>query len=69
MKCDACRAEATRNIHSTYGDECLNQRTCRGWLAKFRSKNFSLEDEERTGCPIEFDDKLLGASRKESLAL
>ncbi|XP_014788132.1 histone-lysine N-methyltransferase SETMAR-like [Octopus bimaculoides] len=52
-------AEVTRNIHSTYGEECPNERTCRSWIAKFGSEGFSPENEARTGRPIEFDDKLL----------
>lgn len=62
-------AEATRNIHSVYGKECLNERTCRRWFAKFRSGDFSLEDEDRTGRPVEFDDKLLEALLEENPAL
>ncbi|CAI9740340.1 Hypothetical predicted protein [Octopus vulgaris] len=62
-------AEATRNMHSVYGKECLNERTCRRWFAKFRSGDFSLEDEDRIGCPIEFDDKLLEALLEENPAL
>ncbi|XP_013773352.1 histone-lysine N-methyltransferase SETMAR-like [Limulus polyphemus] len=62
-------AEATRNIHSAYGEECLNEKTCRRWFAKFRSGNFSLEDEDRTRRPVEFDDILLVASLEENPAV
>ncbi|XP_013793860.1 histone-lysine N-methyltransferase SETMAR-like [Limulus polyphemus] len=62
-------AKTTRNIHSAYGEECLNEKTCRRWFAKFRSGNFSLEDEDRTGRPVEFDDMLLVALLEENPAV
>lgn len=62
-------AEAARNIHSVYGEECVNERTCRRWFAKFRGGDFTLEDEDRTGRPVEFDEKLLEAALEENPAL
>ena len=59
-------AETARNIHSVYGEECVNERTCRRWFAKFRSGDFILEDEDRTGRPVEFDDTLLEAALEEN---
>ena len=62
-------AEAARNIHSVYGEECVNERTCRRWFAKFKGGEFTLEDEDRTGRPVEFDEKLLEAALEENPAL
>ena len=42
-------AETARNIHSVYGEECVNERTCRRWFAKFRGGDFTLKDEDRIG--------------------
>lgn len=50
-------AKATQNIHSAYGEECLNERICRRWFTNFRSGNFSLENEDQTGHPVEFQLK------------
>ena len=59
-------AKAARNIHSVYGKECVNKRTCRRWFAKFRSGDFTIEDEDRTRRPVEFDNKLLEAAFEEN---
>ena len=59
-------AETVRNIHSVYGEECVNERTCRRWFAKFRSGDFTLEDKDRTGRPVEFDGTLLEAALEEN---
>ncbi|XP_013793901.1 histone-lysine N-methyltransferase SETMAR-like, partial [Limulus polyphemus] len=53
----------------SYGEECLNEKTCRRWFATFKNGNFSLEDEDRTGRPVEFDDMLLVASLEENPAV
>lgn len=48
----------------------MNERTCRRWLAKFRTKKLNLKDEGQTkGHPIEFDKELLVASLEESPAV
>ena len=39
-----------------YGDEALKDRQCRNWFDKFRSGDFSLKDEQRSGRPNEVDD-------------
>ena len=44
----------------------MNKRTCRRWFAKFRSGDFILEDEDRTGCPVEFNDTLLEVALEEN---
>ncbi|XP_014768378.1 histone-lysine N-methyltransferase SETMAR-like [Octopus bimaculoides] len=52
-------AEATRNIHSVYGEVCLNERSCRRWFAKFKNGDFSLKERPRIGRPVEFNDEFL----------
>ena len=59
-------AKMARNVHSVYGEEYMNERTCRRWFAKFRSGDFTLEDADRTGHPVEFDDTLLEAALEEN---
>ena len=41
-------AEATRNVVEAWGKR-TSERSTRLWLEKFRSGNFSLEDEEGRG--------------------
>lgn len=50
-----------------HGEESLNERTCRRGFEKFRSGNFNLEDEHRTGRQVELDDELLVTLLKKSL--
>ena len=45
-------ATAYRNLHGILGDDGPCERTCRYWFDKFRSGDFSLEDEHRAGRPI-----------------
>lgn len=33
-----------------YDDEALKKRQCQNWIPKFRSGDFSLKDEKRSGC-------------------
>ena len=60
---------ATKNIRDLYGEEALNTRKCQRWLQKFRSGDYSLTDEARSGRPIEFDDELLVATLDEDPAV
>ena len=45
--------------HSVYGKKCVNERTCRRWFVKFRSRDFTLEYKYKTVHSVEIDDKLL----------
>ena len=49
-------AQATKNVRDVYGEETLKDRHCRNWFHKFRSGDFSLKDEQRSGRPNEVDD-------------
>ena len=39
-----------------YGDKALKESPCRNWFLNFRSGDFSLKDEPRSGRPYEVDD-------------
>ena len=39
----------------------LKKRQCQNWFDKFRSGDFSLKDEKRSGRPVEIDDDLIKA--------
>ena len=43
-------------LHDVYGEEVLKDRQCRNWFDKFRSEDFLLKDEQRSGRPNEIDD-------------
>lgn len=51
--------EVTQNSNSAYREQCRNKRTCRRQFVKIRSRNFNLENEDRTRRPVEFDEHLL----------
>ena len=42
-------AQVYRKLCSVYGDECLSERQCQNWFARFRSGNFDGKDECRPG--------------------
>ena len=44
-----------------YGDKALKERQCQNWFRKFRSGDFSLKDEPRSGRPNEVDDDQIKA--------
>jgi histone-lysine N-methyltransferase SETMAR len=41
-----------------YGEDAVNERTCRKWFARFRVGNFDLDDAPRSGRPVEVDDQI-----------
>ena len=45
-------AQVHRKLCGVYGDECLSERQCQNWFARFRSGNFDVKDEPRPGRPI-----------------
>lgn len=61
--------EEILNMHSVYGEKCLNEKTCKRWFAKLRSGNFSLKREDQTWCPVELDDELFVPSLEENPAV
>ena len=52
-------SQATKAICSVFGDDALNERTCRYWFARFKTGDYDLNDKERSGRPVEADDELL----------
>ena len=45
-------AQAHRKLCGVYGDECLSERQCQNWFARFRSGNLDVKDEPRPGQTI-----------------
>ena len=54
-------AESHRILMEVYGEHALAERTCQKWFARFKSGDFGLEDEERSGQPKKFEDDELEA--------
>ena len=53
-------ADAWRNLTNVFGQETPSRQTCSHRFSRFRSGNFSLDDEEREGRPPSMDvDRLI----------
>lgn len=59
-------AEATREINRVFQQEVTSYPTVHRWYNKFRSGDFSFEDEPRTGRPRTVDDNRLMAMLEEN---
>lgn len=57
FKLNQSAAETARKINQAFGNDSVNERTVRRWFAKFRSGDFSLEDEPRSGRPRVIQDE------------
>ena len=57
---------AARSIQSAYGDNAVNERSCRRWFSRFRSGDFSLKDEPKEGRPKKLDSEVLEAIVSEN---
>ena len=53
--------QAVKKLRDVYGEETSNDRLCRNWFDKFRSVDFSLKDEQRSGRPNEANDDQIKA--------
>lgn len=53
--------QARKKLCAVYGEECLTERQCQRWFARFRSGDFDLEDTPRSGRPTEVDDDKIKA--------
>ena len=53
------KGKARKKLCAVYGDKALKKRQCQNWFDKFRSGDFSLKDEKRSGRPVEVDDDLI----------
>ena len=54
-------AETARDINDAFGPGTTNECTARRWFTKFRSGDESLEDDERSGWPMDVDNNQLRA--------
>ena len=54
-------AQAAKKLRDVYDEEALKNRQCRNWFEKFRSGDFSLKDEQRSGRTNEVDDDQIKA--------
>ena len=52
-------AESHRILVEVYGKHALTERTCQKWFARFKSGDFGLKDEVRSGQPKKFEDEEL----------
>ena len=57
FKLNQSAAETARKINQVFGNDSVNERTVRRWLAKFRSGDFITEDEPRSGRPRVIQDE------------
>lgn len=56
FKLNQSAAETARKINQAFGNDSVNERTVQRWFAKFRSGDFSLENEPRSGRPTVIQD-------------
>ena len=54
-------SESHRILLEVYDEHALTEQTYQKWFAQFKSGDFGLEDEERTGKPKKFEDAKLEA--------
>ena len=57
FKLNQSAAETVRKINQAFGNDSFNERTVRRLFAKFRSGDFYLEDEPRSGRPTVIQDE------------
>ncbi|CAI9728081.1 Hypothetical predicted protein [Octopus vulgaris] len=48
-------AKTCKNICEVYGDDAGDESTVRRWIAKFKAREFSLEDDNHSGRPSKLD--------------
>jgi len=48
-------ADAHKKICYVYGDNALTERVCQKWFAKFRSRDFDINDAPRSGRPTKIN--------------
>ncbi|GIY06482.1 histone-lysine N-methyltransferase SETMAR [Caerostris darwini] len=49
-------SQAHKKLCAAYGNEALKERQCQNWFAKYRSGDFSLKNDQRSGLPDEVDE-------------
>ena len=50
-------ALACRNIRQVYGEDAIDESTCRRWFRKFRNGDRSCQDQPRSGRPSAFSEE------------
>ena len=58
-------SQAAQSICNVYGIGVLTARTVPNWFARFRDGNFTLEDDDRSGRPVELETDELEALLEE----
>ena len=58
-------AEAARNIRSVYGEDSPSESNSRNRFSRFKSVDYIVEDEPRSGRPSKLDEGELEAIRKD----
>lgn len=51
--------QAEKNLCEVFGEAAVTARTCQRWFTKFRSGDFSLKDEPRSGRPSDVNDEVI----------
>ena len=63
-------AESHRVLPSTYGEDCISERTCLEWFQRFRNGDFNVEDRHSGGREKVFEDAelevLLGEDSRQT---
>ena len=52
-------AESYRRLCQAFGQDVVSQQTVNNWFKRFKSGNYKIEDETRSGRPSELDDQAL----------
>ena len=52
-------AKTVETINNTFGDKTVSNTTVCDWFRRFRERDESIEDKERSGRPVEVDDPQL----------
>ena len=52
-------ADCHRTICAAFGEDSISISQCQRWFKRFANGNESLEDEERAGRPVVFDNEAL----------
>ena len=50
-----------KKICAAYGEGAVTDQTCQKWFAKFRARNFSLDNAPQSGRPVEVDSDQIEA--------
>lgn len=55
-------SSAAKTLKDTYGNDVVNEKTCRRWFSRFKKDDFSLKDEPRAGCSKKLNSEQLQAA-------